>query len=96
MSDIQRETILRLAREFYDSRPVAPFEPGVTYIPPSGKVLDAEDCAHLIDASLDMWLTAGRYADQFEEQVAALRQAYRVRICSQPARFRLPDLVEAG
>jgi CDP-6-deoxy-D-xylo-4-hexulose-3-dehydrase len=28
------------------------FVPGETYIPPSGKVLDAEDCANLIDASL--------------------------------------------
>jgi CDP-6-deoxy-D-xylo-4-hexulose-3-dehydrase len=70
MSDNRRETILRLAREFHNSRPIAPFEPGVTYIPPSGKMLDGDDCANLIDASLDMWLTAGRYADQFEEEVA--------------------------
>jgi CDP-6-deoxy-D-xylo-4-hexulose-3-dehydrase len=33
--------------------------------------MDGEDCAHLIDASLDMWLTAGRFADQFEEELAA-------------------------
>lgn len=46
------------------------FIPGETYIPPSGKVLDAEDCANLIDASLDMWLTAGRFAAQFEPKLA--------------------------
>ena len=46
------------------------FIPGETYIPPSGKVLDADDCAHLIDASLDMWLTAGRFASQFEPTLA--------------------------
>lgn len=46
------------------------FVAGETYIPPSGKVLDAEDCASLIDASLDMWLTAGRFAAQFEATVA--------------------------
>jgi CDP-4-dehydro-6-deoxyglucose reductase, E1 len=46
------------------------FIPGVTYIPPSGKVLDADDCANLIDASLDMWLTAGRFASQFEKNLA--------------------------
>lgn len=68
--DQQRAEILRLAREYQNARQVPAFEPGVTYIPPSGKVLDAEDCAHLIDASLDMWLTAGRYADQFEEELA--------------------------
>lgn len=47
-----------------------PFVPGESYIPPTGKVLDAEDCAHLIDASLDMWLTAGRFADEFETKLA--------------------------
>jgi CDP-6-deoxy-D-xylo-4-hexulose-3-dehydrase len=48
----------------------SPFIPGETYIPPSGKVLDEEDCASLIDASLDMWLTAGRFASQFEPTLA--------------------------
>ena len=58
------------ARAYFAAKQTAPFEPGVTYIPPSGKVMDAEDCASLVDASLDMWLTAGRYADQFEEELA--------------------------
>lgn len=71
MTDEKREEIIRLARAYHGSRPQPVFEPGVTYIPPSGKVLDEDDCAHLIDASLDMWLTAGRYADRFEEELAA-------------------------
>jgi CDP-6-deoxy-D-xylo-4-hexulose-3-dehydrase len=71
MSDEQRSEILRLARDYFDSKPQPDFVPGETYIPPSGKVMDAEDCAHLVDASLDMWLTAGRYADRFEEELAA-------------------------
>jgi CDP-6-deoxy-D-xylo-4-hexulose-3-dehydrase len=71
MSEELRSEILRLARVYHESRPPAPFEAGVTYIPPSGKVMDGDDCAHLIDASLDMWLTAGRYADRFEEELAA-------------------------
>jgi CDP-6-deoxy-D-xylo-4-hexulose-3-dehydrase len=71
VSDERRQEILRLAREFHDAKPQPAFVPGETYIPPSGKVMDAEDCAHLVDASLDMWLTAGRYADQFEEELAA-------------------------
>ncbi len=70
MSDPQRDEIIRLARAYHEARGAPPFIPGETYIPPSGKVMDAEDCAHLIDASLDMWLTAGRYADQFEEELA--------------------------
>jgi CDP-6-deoxy-D-xylo-4-hexulose-3-dehydrase len=70
MTDTQRAHILDLAREYHNARPTPAFVPGETYIPPSGKVMDAEDCAHLIDASLDMWLTAGRYADRFEEDLA--------------------------
>lgn len=71
MSDEKRAQIIRLAREYHESRPAPAFVPGATYIPPSGKVLDGDDCANLIDASLDMWLTAGRYADRFEEELAA-------------------------
>ena len=37
-------------------------------IPPSGKILDEDDLDNLIDASLDMWLTAGRFAEKFEKE----------------------------
>ncbi len=71
MIDDSRAAIVEAARRHFEAREVPPFIPGVTYIPPSGKVMDGDDCAHLIDASLDMWLTAGRYAEQFETDVAA-------------------------
>lgn len=32
--------------------------------------MDGEDCANLVDAALDMWLTAGRYATEFESELA--------------------------
>ena len=70
MTDHLRAEIIRLSRQFHESREQPPFVPGETYIPASGKVMDADDCAHLIDASLDMWLTAGRYADRFETELA--------------------------
>lgn len=70
MTDALRVEILSLARSHFAARQTPSFVPGETYIPPSGKVMDAEDCAHLIDASLDMWLTAGRYADRFERELA--------------------------
>ncbi|ACB23264.1 MULTISPECIES: lipopolysaccharide biosynthesis protein RfbH [Methylobacterium] len=71
MTDALRTEILSLARAHFEARGRPAFVPGETYIPPSGKVMDAEDCAHLVDASLDMWLTAGRYADRFERELAA-------------------------
>lgn len=67
-----REQILSLGDDFFAERDSArKFVPGDTYIPCAGKVLDAEDLRHLIDASLDLWLTAGRYASEFEGALAA-------------------------
>ncbi len=40
------------------------------YIPPSGKLLDEEDLLNMIEASLDMWLTAGRFNQEFEKKFA--------------------------
>jgi len=46
------------------------FVPGQTPVPVSGKVFDAEDMEFLVNAALDFWLTAGRYAEQFESEFA--------------------------
>ncbi len=69
---MSRERILEMAREwFQETHGIARdhFEPGKTYIPPSGKWLDTDDLTHLLDASLDLWLTAGRFARDFEEKL---------------------------
>jgi CDP-6-deoxy-D-xylo-4-hexulose-3-dehydrase len=44
--------------------------PGINYIPPSGKVLDEEDLKNLLDSCFDLWLTAGRFAMEFENRFA--------------------------
>jgi len=44
--------------------------PGKNYIPVTGKVLDEDDVMLGIDATLDAWLTAGRFANQFEVEFA--------------------------
>ena len=46
------------------------FVPGQTYIPVSGKVFDDRELVQLVDASLDFWLTTGRYAADFEQRFA--------------------------
>ena len=48
-----------------------PFLPGVTAIPPSGKVLDAAELKNMVEASLDGWLTTGRFNTEFEKKLAA-------------------------
>jgi CDP-6-deoxy-D-xylo-4-hexulose-3-dehydrase len=67
-----REQILSLGDAFFaEQEHGKKFTPGQTYIPCSGKVLDPDDLRHLLDASLDLWLTAGRYAGEFETALAA-------------------------
>lgn len=67
----QRTEILKLVRDFgrRKTQP-APFVPGQTPIPPSGKTLSPEDFVNLVDAALDGWLTTGRFNDAFEEELA--------------------------
>lgn len=66
-----RTRILGLVAEYsLEQWPERPFHPGVTPIPVSGKVFDAEDVQHLVDASLDFWLTTGRFAQAFERGFA--------------------------
>jgi CDP-6-deoxy-D-xylo-4-hexulose-3-dehydrase len=65
-----RNEILATVREKYPT-PDRRFVPGETYIPASGKLVDVDDLVALVDASLDLWLTAGRYAEQLERDFAA-------------------------
>jgi len=67
-----RHEVLRSAEKFWSAKQAATFVPGKTYIPPSGKMLDFEDLAYLMDASLDMWLTAGRYATELERSLSKI------------------------
>lgn len=45
------------------------FIPGETVIPPSGKVLDAAELKSMVEASLDGWLTSGKFNDAFERKL---------------------------
>ena len=66
-----RAQILELAAEFQREQfPEKPFVAGQSVVPVSGKVLDADDMRNLVDASLDFWLTTGRFALEFERQFA--------------------------
>lgn len=47
-----------------------PFIAGQTPIPASGKVLDEADLLALGEATMDLWLTSGRFAGEFEKRIA--------------------------
>ncbi|BCS55968.1 LPS biosynthesis protein [Geobacter sp. SVR] len=58
--------------------PSGQFAPG-DRIPYAGRVFDEREVSALVDASLDFWLTSGRYAERFEREFAALLD---IRHCS--------------
>lgn len=66
-----REDIAILVEKHAD-KTLAPkeFIPGESAIPPSGKLLDASEIKLMVEASLDGWLTTGRFNDQFEKKLA--------------------------
>ena len=67
-----REQIALLVDEFAAITLVPqPFLPGLTVVPPSGKVVGAEELKNMVDASLDGWLTTGRFNAEFEKKLAA-------------------------
>ena len=66
-----RARILDLVAEYRaEAFPPHPFVPDESVIPVSGKVFDADELQALVDASLDFWLTSGRYAAEFEREFA--------------------------
>lgn len=71
-----REQIVQLAKEYFRTTPLykRDFIAGQTYIPVTGKLLDENDIAQLTEATLDMWLTAGRFNNEFEEKLPQMFQ----------------------
>lgn len=63
-----RRDILALAKEYVAARDLE--TPARSHIPVSGKVLGAEELCAMLEASLDMWLTAGRFNADFEKAFA--------------------------
>jgi len=46
------------------------FIPGISYVNYAGRIYDEQELMNLVDASLDFWLTTGRYNDEFEKRLA--------------------------
>jgi CDP-6-deoxy-D-xylo-4-hexulose-3-dehydrase len=68
-----RKRILRLVAEYAAAaHGTKEFTPGRSPVPVSGKVFDASDLQSLVAASLDFWLTAGRFNDAFESHLTNL------------------------
>ena len=67
-----RNQISKLVEEYAAiSLESIPFVSGATMIPPSGKLIDAVELKNMVEASLDGWLTTGRFNFQFEKKLAS-------------------------
>ena len=93
-ADSIRQDILRLAREYCQVKFGKPaFCPGNDLVHYAGRVFDSAEMCNLIDSSLDFFLTAGRYSEEFEsafeyelttDQTRAI--ALRLRECGESGR----------
>lgn len=69
--DELREEILELVTKFAQEKyKENEFKQGESVVPPSGKVIGEDELRNMVDASLDGWLTTGRYNDLFERRLS--------------------------
>ena len=67
-----RAKIAKLVKQFADETlDTKTFVADDSTIPPSGKVIGANELQFMVDASLDGWLTTGRFNKAFEERLAS-------------------------
>ena len=63
----KRTEILRLVSEYYNQNfPPIEFIPGETPVHYAGRVFDDDELHYAVEASLDFWLTAGRFSQELE------------------------------
>jgi CDP-6-deoxy-D-xylo-4-hexulose-3-dehydrase len=66
-----RQEILDLVRRYSREKfTKKPFDPQNSLLHYAGRVFDEQELVNLVDASLDFYLTANRYAEQFETEFA--------------------------
>ena len=68
--DLKKEIFDLVTKYYREKHKTKSFIPGETYIPYAGRVYDEKEMISLVDSALDFWLTAGRFAKQFEEEFA--------------------------
>lgn len=71
MQQIQiRKEIHEMVRKFYMAGEKTKFTPFDCKVPYAGRVFDEQELVNAVDASLDFWLTEGRFTKDFEAELA--------------------------
>jgi CDP-6-deoxy-D-xylo-4-hexulose-3-dehydrase len=69
---VSRKKIFDMVKKLYllekDKRKFIPCKSAINY---AGRIYDEDELINLVDASLDFWLTSGRYADLFEKKLSS-------------------------
>lgn len=70
LEDIRKEIAALVSKYTEEAYKLKPFVAGESVIPPAGKVIGNEEIQNMVDASLDGWLTTGRFNASFEKKLA--------------------------
>ncbi len=68
--EIRKEIFIKIKELYKFRKNQEKFIPGETRINYAGRVYDEKEMISLVDSSLDFWLTAGKFAQQFEKEFA--------------------------
>jgi CDP-4-dehydro-6-deoxyglucose reductase, E1 len=71
LETLRHEIFSRVAEYYQRAHAARPFTPGETRVNYAGRVWDEREMVNMVDSVLEFWLTAGRYAQQFEKGLAA-------------------------
>ena len=70
-ADAIRRQIAELVQQYAEiAHAPSVFLPGASVVPPSGKLIGAQELKYMVEASLDGWLTTGRFNAEFEKKLA--------------------------
>ncbi len=78
---------------YHAGKMAAPFVPGESIVPVSGKVYDEEDMTTAMEALLDFWLTTGRFARTFEESFSKYVGVRHTLLCNSGSSANLLAIV---
>ncbi len=68
--DLKKEIFSKVKEYFLLAHQQGQFIPGRSKVNYSGRIYDEKELISLVDSALDFWLTAGRFARQFEKEFA--------------------------
>ena len=78
LDSLRSEIFARVAEYYRQAHASRPFTPGQTRVQYAGRVWDENEMVNMVDAVLEFWLTAGRYAVEFEKRLAAFTGAREI------------------